>query len=86
MNYLQHVAPFYGAIGIGMALYFAGQGSKQLLGPILAGTIRMIIAAVIGSITVLYFDASLSTFFQVIGLSALIFGLVSLMTNFLTKK
>ena len=84
-NYLQHVAPFYGAIGIGMALYFAGQGSKRLLGPILAGTIRMIIAAVIGSIAVLYFDASLSTFFQVIGLSALIFGLVSCLANFIHR-
>ncbi|MNP28169.1 hypothetical protein D3C76_1211190 [compost metagenome] len=68
-----------------MALYFAGQGSKRLLGPILAGTIRMIIAAVLGSIAVLYFDASLSTFFQVIGLSALIFGLVSCLVNFIHR-
>ncbi|WP_171430009.1 MATE family efflux transporter [Acinetobacter lactucae] len=86
ITYLQYVAPFYGAIGIGMALYFAGQGSKRLLGPLIAGTIRMIIAAFIGSIAVLHFNVSLSTFFQILGLSALTFGLVSCLANFIKNK
>lgn len=85
MPLIDTLKPKIGAIGIGMALYFAGQGSKRLLGPLLAGTIRMIIAAVIGSISVLYFNASLSTFFQIIGVSALISGLVSCLANFIPR-
>lgn len=86
ITYLQHVAPFYGAIGIGMAIYFAGQGTKQLLGPLIAGTIRMIIAVFIGSIAVLNFNVGLSTFFQILALSALAFGLVSCLVNLIKNK
>lgn len=85
-NYLQYVAPFYGMIGIGMALYFAGQATKNLKGPLIAGTLRMLIATLIGGIAVLYYDMSLSILFQIIGVSAFIFGLASLMANFLEKN
>jgi Na+-driven multidrug efflux pump len=37
----------YGAVGLGLALYFASQGAKCVLLPVLAGTVRMIIAAFI---------------------------------------
>src|SRR5260370_30738304 len=49
--YLRTVAPFYGAIGIGMALYFASQGARRVMAPLLAGTARMIVAALIGRVT-----------------------------------
>lgn len=84
--YLQYVAPFYGLIGIGMAFYFSGQATKNLKGPLIAGAFRMIIATLIGGIAVLYYDASLSTLFQIIGISAFVFGLISLIAYFLTKK
>jgi Na+-driven multidrug efflux pump len=75
--YLQNVAPVYGAIGLGMALYFASQGAKRVLLPVLAGTVRMIIAAFIGWSMVTWFGAGLSTLFQIVALAAVSYGLLT---------
>lgn len=72
--YLRTVAPVYGAIGVGMALYFASQGAKRVLFPVLAGTVRMIIAAFIGWSVVTWFGAGLTTLFQIVALAAVVFG------------
>jgi Na+-driven multidrug efflux pump len=42
--YLRNVAPAYGAVGLGLVLYFASQGARHVLFPVLAGTARLIIA------------------------------------------
>lgn len=84
-TYLHSVAPFYGLVGIGMAFYFAGQATKNLFGPLLAGTLRMIIATIFGGIAIFYFEANLNTFFQIIGISSLFFGLISCVIFSLTK-
>ncbi|WES86918.1 MATE family efflux transporter [Dickeya fangzhongdai] len=76
-RYLQNVAPFYGAIGIGMALYFAGQGAKRVLWPVLAGTARMAIAALVGWLAVTQFDADLSSLFKIVALSAFVYGAIT---------
>ena len=44
--YLRFVGPFYGFFGLGMTLYFAGQGSGRLLAPVMAGVIRLVIASI----------------------------------------
>lgn len=72
--YLRNVAPAYGAIGLGMALYFASQGAKRVLLPVLAGTVRMIIAAFIGWFVVAWFGGSLSALFQIVALAAISYG------------
>jgi putative MATE family efflux protein len=72
--YLQNVAPVYGAIGLGMALYFASQGAKRVLLPVLAGTLRMIIAAFIGWSVVAWFDGGLADLFRVVALAAISYG------------
>jgi putative MATE family efflux protein len=72
--YLRNVAPVYGAIGLGMALYFASQGANRVLFPVLAGTVRMIIAAFIGWSVVTWFDAGLSTLFQIVAVAAVAYG------------
>ena len=74
--YLRNVAPVYGAIGFAMALYFASQGAKRVLLPVLVGTIRMIIAAFIGWSVVVWFGADLSTLFQIVALAAVSYGLL----------
>ncbi|KHN52243.1 multidrug transporter MatE [Dickeya fangzhongdai] len=76
-RYLQNVAPFYGSIGIGMALYFAGQGAKRVLWPVLAGTARMAIAALVGWLAVTQFDADLSSLFKIVALSAFVYGAIT---------
>jgi putative MATE family efflux protein len=80
--YLRTVAPFYGAIGVGMALYFASQGARRVMAPLLAGTARMIVAAFIGWFTVAWLGAPLSTLFQIVAGSALLFGGITAMTTF----
>ncbi|WP_042703836.1 MATE family efflux transporter, partial [Azospirillum sp. B506] len=75
--YLRTVAPVYGAVGLGLALYFASQGAKRVLLPVLAGTVRMIIAAFIGWSAVIWFGASLSTLFQVTALAAISYGVLT---------
>lgn len=75
--YLRTVAPVYGAVGLGLALYFASQGAKRVLFPVLAGTVRMIVAAVIGWAAVIWFGAGLSTLFQITALAALSYGLLT---------
>jgi Na+-driven multidrug efflux pump len=75
--YLRNVAPVYGTIGLGMALYFASQGAKRVLLPVLAGTVRMVIAACIGWSVVTWFGAGLSTLFQIVALAAVSYGLLT---------
>ena len=78
----RNVAPVYGAIGLGLALYFASQGAKLVLLPVLAGTVRMIIAAFIGWSVVIWFGASLSTLFQIVALAAVSYGLLTIAAVF----
>ena len=42
--YLRAVGPFYGAFGLGMALYFASQGAGKLLWPLAAAVLRTVLA------------------------------------------
>jgi putative MATE family efflux protein len=76
-EYLRNVAPFYGAVGLGLALYFASQGAKRVLLPVLAGTVRMIVAAFIGWSAVAWFGAGLATLFQIVALAAVAYGLLT---------
>ena len=75
--YLRTVAPFYGAIGVGMTLYFASQGAKRVLWPVLSSTTRMTVAAFIGWLAVARFGASLATLFQIVAVAALLFGSIT---------
>lgn len=42
-QYLRLVGPAFPLFGLGLTLYFAAQGSGKLLGPVLAGTVRLIV-------------------------------------------
>ncbi|MBX9608321.1 MAG: MATE family efflux transporter [Gammaproteobacteria bacterium] len=42
-QYLRLVGPVFPLFGLGLTLYFAAQGSGKLLGPVLAGTVRLIV-------------------------------------------
>jgi len=75
--YLRNVAPFYGAIGLALVLYFASQGAQRVLLPVLAGTVRMVIAAFIGWSAVVWLGASLGTLFQIIALAAVTYGVLT---------
>ena len=52
------------------------------MAPLLAGTVRMIVAAFIGWLSVAWFGRRLSTLFQIVAGSALLFGGITAMTTF----
>jgi MATE family, multidrug efflux pump len=73
-HYLRVVAPFYGFFGLGMALYFAGQGAGRVGWPVLAGTVRLVIAAVLGWLAVARMGAGLDTLFMLVATASVAFG------------
>ncbi|MBI1735446.1 MAG: MATE family efflux transporter [Candidatus Rokubacteria bacterium] len=72
-RYLRTVGPFYGFFGLGLALYFASQGAGRLLWPLLAGFMRLSLAAVGGAI-VIAAGGGLSALFAVMATAMVIFG------------
>ena len=62
-RYLHTVAPFYPLLGVQVALYFASQGAGQMLRPVLAAGVRLVVVLVGGSVAV-----SLGAIFGVIAL------------------
>jgi Na+-driven multidrug efflux pump len=74
--YLRAVGPFYGFFGLGLALYFASQGAGRLLWPVLAGMLRVAIAAG-GGWLALSLTGSPSGLFAAIGLGLFAYGTVN---------
>jgi putative MATE family efflux protein len=77
--YLHVVAPFYGIFGFGMLLYFAGQGAGRVLWPVLAGTARLIVAALVGWIIVVHFGGGLRALFITVAIASISYGTITAM-------
>jgi putative MATE family efflux protein len=71
--YLRIVGPFYTFLGISIVLYFASQGSGHVLGPVLAGTARLLLV-VGGAALVLALDGPLWSVFALVALGLVVFG------------
>ena len=71
--YMRIVAPLYPLFGAGLALYFASQGSGQMLKPVLAGTARLALV-VAGGALVMRLGGPLAALFAVIALGLTVFG------------
>jgi putative MATE family efflux protein len=71
--YMRIVAPLYPLFGAGLALYFASQGSGQVLKPVLAGTARLLLVATGGAL-VMQSGGPLAALFAVIALGLTVFG------------
>jgi len=48
-QYLRLAGPAFPLFGLGLTLYFAAQGSGKVLGPVLAGTVRLVLVAGVGA-------------------------------------
>ncbi len=72
--YLRAVGPFYGFFGLGLALYFASQGAGTMLWPLLAGGLRLLVAAG-GGWLALRMTGSLWGLFAALALGLVIYGL-----------
>lgn len=44
-QYLETAGPAFPFFGLGLTLYFASQGAGQVIGPVLAGTVRLVLVA-----------------------------------------
>jgi Na+-driven multidrug efflux pump len=76
-RYLRIVGPFYGAMGLGMLLYFASQGAGRVLWPVLAGTLRLVIAALFGWLAVAWLGFGEPALFALVAAAAAAFGAVN---------
>jgi putative MATE family efflux protein len=74
--YLRAVGPFYGPFGLGLALYFAAQGAGRLAWPLLANTVRLLLAAG-GGWLALRWSGSLSHVLLVQGIALAAFGFIN---------
>lgn len=75
--YLHIVAPFYGAVGLGLALYFARQAAKRVFLPVLAGTIRMAVSAFLGWSAVAVWGANLTQLYWIVAVAAAPYGMLT---------
>jgi putative MATE family efflux protein len=73
-RYLRIVGPCYAFFGLGLALYFASQGVGRLLWPLVAGALRLAIAAGGGWLITRALGGGLDALFAVIALALVTFG------------
>ncbi len=75
--YLRLVGPTYAFFGLGLALYFASQGAGTLLWPLLAGFVRLTLAAGGGWFVVHWLGGGLSGLFAVLAVALVTFGTIN---------
>jgi Na+-driven multidrug efflux pump len=72
-SYFQWVAPAYPFFALGLCLYFASQGAGKLLGPVLAGTLRLVLV-ILGGLWLMHVQAPASSMFALISAAMLLYG------------
>lgn len=72
--YLGIVGPFYGLFGLGMALYFASQGTGNMVMPFSAGVVRLCLTAGSGILTAAWLGAGAEALFVCVAVGLAAFG------------
>lgn len=75
VTYLRIVGPSYLLFGVGLALYFAAQGARQVLWPFVAITGRLVLTAVGVWVALAVFGAGLTAIFVINALGITLLGL-----------
>jgi putative MATE family efflux protein len=73
-SYFHWAGPGFGFFGAGVCLYFSSQGAAKVGGPVLAGTVRLLLVA-IGGWWLARSGAPAWTLFALVGAAMVIFGL-----------
>ena len=71
--YFHWAGPCYGLFGLGLCLYFSSLGAGKVGGPVLAGTLRLVLVAAGGALLA-YFKAPAWTIFALVALAMLAYG------------
>lgn len=73
-QYLVTAGPAFAFFGMGLTLYFASQGSGKVLGPVLAGTLRLALVAGVGSWLAMA-DHGAEAYFWLVAAAMVLYGL-----------
>ncbi len=74
--YFQWAGPFYGLFGLGLCLYFSSLGAGKAFGPVLAGTVRLLVVAA-GGAALAWAQTPPWTIFALVGLGMAAYGLAT---------
>jgi putative MATE family efflux protein len=83
-SYFHWSGPAFGFFGVGVCLYFSSQGAAKVIGPVLAGTIRLLLVA-IGGWWLAASSAPAWTLFALVGTAMVVFGLSTALSVRLTR-
>lgn len=83
-SYLTWAGLAFGPYGLGLCLYFAAQGAGRVLGPVLAGTVRLVIIAV-GGWWILATDQPMWAMFALVGFAMLVYGAATALAIAVTR-
>lgn len=72
-SYFLWAGPFYGFFGLGLSLYFSSLGAGKAAGPVLAGTLRLVVVAA-GGAWLAYCHAPAWMIFALVGLGMAAYG------------
>lgn len=72
-TFLHWTGPAYAFFGMGICLLFASQGARKVLGPVLAGTARLI-TILLGGLTLAYLQAPIHHYFALVAAAMVIYG------------
>jgi MATE family, multidrug efflux pump len=83
-SYFHWAGPGFGFFGAGVCLYFSSQGAAKVGGPVLAGTIRLVLVA-LGGWWLAASGAPAWTLFALVGTAMVAFGLATALSIGLTR-
>ena len=83
-SYFALAGPGFGFFGVGVCLYFSSQGAAKVGGPVLAGTIRLLLVG-IGGWWLATASAPAWTLFALVGAAMVAFGLATIISIRLTR-
>ena len=75
-QYLVTAGPAFPFFGLGLTLYFASQGAGQVIGPVLAGTVRLVLVAGVGW-WLAQNQGTAGDFYGLVAMAMLLYGLVT---------
>ncbi len=81
--YLTWAGPCFGFFGLGLCLYFAAQGAGRVIGPVLAGTARLVVIA-LGGWALVATDQQPWAMFALVGFAMVIYGAGSVLALWVT--
>lgn len=82
-SFLHWTGPAYAFFGMGICLLFAAQGARKVLGPVLAGTARLV-TILLGGLTLAYLQAPTHHYFALVAAAMVIYGSVAAIAVYFT--